>query len=64
MPIVDYHERAEHWRKRAQELRAAAGSMRSPERDSLLEVADEWVTMADQADRLFKVAQTIGSKAA
>ncbi len=64
MPIVDYRERADRWRKRAEELRGAARGMNSPERDSLLEVADEWVTMADQADRLFKVAQTVGSKAA
>ncbi len=64
MPIVNFRERAELWRNRARELRTAAGKMRTPERESLLEVADEWATMADQAERLFKVAQTVGPKAA
>lgn len=64
MPIIDYQERAAHWRNRAQELRALAEKMHAPERDSLLEVADDWLTMADQADRLFKASQTVGPRRA
>ncbi len=60
MPFIDYRQRAEHWREHARQLRDAANNMSAAERERFLEVADEWTAMADQADRLFKVSQTVG----
>lgn len=62
MPIVNFRQRAEQWRERAIELRVVASELRDTEKQSFLAVADEWAAMADQADRLFKVSQTIGSR--
>jgi hypothetical protein len=64
MPIVDYLAQAGRWRRRAEELRKAAGEICEPERQSWLDAANEWDSMAAQAERLFKVAQTVGHRAA
>jgi hypothetical protein len=47
--------RAERWRERAAELRSIAETMQGSARQSLLDAADDWIAMADQAERLGKL---------
>jgi hypothetical protein len=57
MPTAnDHFTRADRWRARADELRSIAETMEdNPAKRALLNAADDWIAMADQAERLGKL---------
>jgi hypothetical protein len=51
--FIDWHERAELWRKRAEQMRLIAGSMSDmAARGALMRQASQWAAMAEEAEGL------------
>jgi hypothetical protein len=51
-------DRARRWRDRAEELRAIAEELSSPAKRHLLDAADEWLELAEQAELAVQAEQS------